>query len=156
MQNLMLVAILSAGLGFGFSSHVFAQETHSYIVDLNSKAVTDLGTLGGDAINAAGQVAGAYITLAGEDHAIITGPNGGGITDLGTLAGVYSYATGINATGQAVGLSYTATGAHVFITRPNGVGMTDIGTLGGNYSYATGVNDAGQVVGYSFDQQRLA
>jgi len=44
IQSLVLAATLSAGLGFG--SPVSAQE-HSYIVDLNSKTITELGTLGG-------------------------------------------------------------------------------------------------------------
>jgi uncharacterized membrane protein len=66
MQSLVLATALGAGLDLGFSSNVFAQETHSYIVDLNSKTVTDLGTLGGNftvanGINEAGQVVGYSI-----------------------------------------------------------------------------------------------
>ena len=46
IQHLILAAAVSAGLGLGFSADVFAQGTHFYIADLNSKTVTDLGTLG--------------------------------------------------------------------------------------------------------------
>ena len=59
-----LAATFSAGLGFGTIAS--AQVTHSYLVDLNRKTVTDIGTLDGtdlstDArgINDAGQVVGS-------------------------------------------------------------------------------------------------
>ena len=47
MPGMLLTAALSTGLGLGFSTHVFAEQIHTYIVDLNSKTVTDLGTPGG-------------------------------------------------------------------------------------------------------------
>ena len=70
------------------------------------------------------------------------------ITNLGTLGGLTSTATAVNALGQVVGYSETATGeTHAFLF--GGGVMTDLGTLGGAYSVATGINASGQVVGYS-------
>jgi probable HAF family extracellular repeat protein len=141
MQSLVLAASLSAGPGFVLPA--YAQD-HSYLVDLNSKTVTEIGSLqgGGESfatgINDTGQVIGSSAS-----HAFITGPNGVGITDLGTLGGIIRNANGINASGQLAGDSTTAKGdSHAFITGPNGMGIKDLG--GG---IATGINDVGQVIG---------
>jgi probable HAF family extracellular repeat protein len=120
VRGFILAAAFFAGLGFGTSAS--AQVGHSYLVDLNSKTVTEIGTLGGTyvsakGINDAGQVAGDA------RHAFITGPDGMGMRDLGTLGGDYSTAWGINDTGQVVGESSTAGGDnHAFITGPDGMG----------------------------------
>ena len=45
VRGFILAAAFSAGLGFGTSAS--AQAEHSYLVDLNSKTVIDIGTLGG-------------------------------------------------------------------------------------------------------------
>ena len=68
VRGFILAVAFSAGLGFGTSAS--AQVTHSYLVDLNSKTVTDIGTLGGAnsgarGINEAGQVAGCSYTAGG-------------------------------------------------------------------------------------------
>src|SRR5580700_5382731 len=73
----------------------------------------------------------------------------GTITDLGTLGGSFSYANGINASGQVVGFSTTAGDASVGAFLYSGGVMTHLGTFGGLVSGATGINASGQVVGYS-------
>ena len=69
--------------------------------------------------------------------------------DLGSLGGTNSYANGINASGQVVGVAYTAGDAadHAFLY--SGGAMQDLGTLGGSNSSANGINASGQVVGYA-------
>ena len=65
--------------------------------------------------------------------------------------GGYSFAYGINSTGQVVGYSEaTSFQVHAFLWTPtvnNGTTGTilDLGALGGGYSYAYGINDAGHV-----------
>jgi probable HAF family extracellular repeat protein len=78
------------------------------------------------------------------------------ITDLGTLGGTESFGSGLNASGQVAGASYTTGSAayHTFLwkpTTPNGAGgtKTDLGTLGGTHSFANGLNASGQVTGES-------
>jgi probable HAF family extracellular repeat protein len=70
------------------------------------------------------------------------------VTDLGTLGGTTSYAQGINAAGQVVGYSLTASGQYHAFLYSAGT-MRDLGTLGGTFSYAMGINANGDVVGYS-------
>jgi probable HAF family extracellular repeat protein len=73
------------------------------------------------------------------------------VTDLGTLGGSYSQSTGINASGQVVGDSITASGAsHAFIISSPYSVMTDLGTLGGTKSYGSRINASGQVTGWSY------
>jgi probable HAF family extracellular repeat protein len=72
------------------------------------------------------------------------------------LGGNWSYATGINDSGQVVGGSYTAeSDYHAFITGPDGTGMRDLGTLGGVYSEGRDINNAGQVAGGSWTAENL-
>src|SRR5881394_1618838 len=69
------------------------------------------------------------------------------IQDLGTLPdGRASGATGVNARGQVVGTSATASGVHAFLW--DGA-MHDLGTLGGTNSFGTALNAQGQVGGWS-------
>ena len=78
------------------------------------------------------------------------------VTDLGTLGGTESFGSGLNASGQVAGASYTTGGAayHTFLwkpTTPNGASgtKTDLGTLGGTESFGNGLNASGQVTGES-------
>lgn len=76
-------------------------------------------------------------------------------TDLGRFEGVFSYATGINASGQVIGHNQSGLVTHAFFTGPNGQGMTALGTLPGDvWSMATGINASGQIAGYSLTGER--
>jgi probable HAF family extracellular repeat protein len=69
------------------------------------------------------------------------------ITDLGTLGGNESVASGIDSSGQVVGISRLVSMAvHAFLWR-QGAGMQDLGTLGGFNSQARGINNSGGVAG---------
>ena len=156
LRSFLLAAFFA---GLGFNNHAMADPFHrAYLIDLNSRTATDLGTLRGGAsygygINDAGQVVG-YLdpsTINGSSRAFITGPDGMGMRDLGTLGGNFNFANGINETGQVVGNTFTDSGdQRAFITGPDGTNLRDLGALGGDgFSYARGINDAGRVVGSS-------
>jgi probable HAF family extracellular repeat protein len=79
------------------------------------------------------------------------------VTDLGTLGGTESFGSGLNASGQVTGASYTTGDAayHAYLwkpTTPNGASgtKTDLGTLGGTQSFGNGLNASGQASGESF------
>jgi len=69
----------------------------------------------------------------------------GTLVDLGALGGEETQAEDINAAGQVVGWSQTATGAtHAFLWEDGQ--MQDLGTLAGDFSAAVAINDRGQVL----------
>jgi probable HAF family extracellular repeat protein len=85
------------------------------------------------------------------------------VTDLRTLGGTESFGSGLNASGQVAGASYTTGSAayHTFLwtpTTPNGTSgtKTDLGTLGGTQSFGNGINAGGLVTGESFTTGDLA
>lgn len=75
------------------------------------------------------------------------------ITDLGTFGGTYSYAYGINDSGQVVGYAYTSNNsAQPAFLYSNGR-MTDLNSLlpagsGWTLTSARAINNAGDIVGY--------
>src|SRR5256886_5678660 len=77
------------------------------------------------------------------------------IVDLGALpGGAFSFAYGVNSTGQVVGYSATSDrSVHAVVWSPTGArsfGITDLGTLpGDSYSGATAINPSGLVAGFS-------
>jgi probable HAF family extracellular repeat protein len=77
------------------------------------------------------------------------------VQDLGHLGGGYSGATGINDSGQVVGVSSTSDGKqHAFLYDASATPeMQDLGTLGSYGSEARGINDFGQVVGQADDPE---
>ena len=71
------------------------------------------------------------------------------MTDIGQLLPAFgSYATGINAAGQVVGYTYTATlDSNSAFLYSNGT-MSDLGVFpGGHNAVAEGINDDGKIVG---------
>ena len=120
------------------------------------------GVSGSDAygINNSGQVVGY------EDNYSIPGTSpdfpylytAGTVPDLGALPGAtaaspngyaYSFATGINDSGQVVGVSEGVNYAHGFLYTQGA--LIDLGTLpGGGASEPNAINNTGQVVGFSY------
>ena len=73
------------------------------------------------------------------------------LTNLGDFGGNYSWASGINNSGQVVGEAWTTPDVLLGFNQRaflySGGSMTDLGTLGGNNSYAYDINTYGQIVG---------
>ena len=104
-----------------------------------------------NAINDAGQIAGAFSPGRGPRHAFLF--SGGTGQDLGTLGGSLSEAYGINASGEVVGNSSTADNLTDAFLYTNGT-MIDLNSLldssgiGCQVAAANAVNSNGLVVGF--------
>ena len=94
-------------------------------------------------INDAGAITGVYLSRSDNfAHAFVY--QDGNLRDLGRDTAGY----GINAQGDVVGVTNSATGTTGFVDR-NGT-LTELGNLGaGNYGQARGINAYGQIVGDS-------
>jgi probable HAF family extracellular repeat protein len=100
---------------------------------------------GGGNINASGQVTG-YYSYSGGDSGFLA--SGGAMTSIPSLGSSYSFAYGINDSGQVVGIS----GSDAFLYNSSthtliDLTATDHVTLGGSVAQANGINDSGQIVG---------
>lgn len=134
--------------------HAFRTAANSLI----NPAADDLGVgswAAGNAINASGQVVGAY-TTGDSNHAFRTAANSPinpATDDLGTLGGTYAQATDINDSGQVVGVSTDAREYKAaFRTAENSPidpATDNLGSLGGtnDWAVASAINRSGQVVG---------
>ena len=117
--------------------------------------VTDLGAVGGFqygdgayALNNSGQVVGFAHTSDGVFANAFLYSNGI-MQGTGTLSAYpYSFAEGINNSGQIAGLAQNSSYATQAFLSSGGT-MLDLGTLGGAQSWAWGINDSGQVVGWA-------
>jgi probable HAF family extracellular repeat protein len=128
------------------ASHAFAWSQTAGMVDLGCLAA-DACISSSTAVNDAGAVVGTSIAHGSsglEDHAYVW-TAAGGMVDLGTLGGGNSGATDVNASGEVVGYSDTATAqAHGFLwTQADG--MIDLGPV--DDPNGLRVNDAGVVSG---------
>ncbi len=104
----------------------------------------------GFGLNASGQIVGSGLNPAvgNVPQAFVTTPSSR--TYLGGLAGPAGQSNGyaINNTGQAAGITWTASGdPRGFVSTPGGI--VSLGTLGGTQSVANAINNAGQVAGWS-------
>jgi probable HAF family extracellular repeat protein len=152
--NASAVAINNAGQIVGSSPSGDFTSARRAVLWSASRAIHDLGTLGGTNssaidINATGQVIG-WSQIAGDatTHYFLWSA-ATGMQDLETLLGPIASVVEINDAGQITG-TYTTSGgqSHAFLYTP-GSGLRDLGTLGGMTSVPTGLNNAGQVVGIS-------
>ncbi|MBP0132875.1 MAG: DUF3466 family protein [Nitrosospira sp.] len=143
----------SVAMGINNSGQVVG-ESNGHAVIWNGTTPTDLGVGGGYGINNSGQVVG-YSNTSGKNstmHATIW--NGTTPTDLSIVGREsFSWASGINDSGQVVGLSIFNSGlGGMSASRTviwNGTTPTDLSTLGGLGSQPSGINNSGQVVGWS-------
>lgn len=133
------------------SSHLFIWTKDGAKKDLGTAPAPYDGYAVPQGINDAGAVVGYCHNIAtGKDHAFLY--SGTALADIGTLGGDFSRATAINASGQVVGFSTTASGSGAAFLYQNGT-MYDLNSLipkdsGWVLTEAISINDKGQIVGY--------
>src|SRR5258708_37697564 len=86
------------------------------------------------------------ITTAQTQHAFLW-TAADGMQDLGTLGGTNSYALGINASGQVVGMGGRSDGTYDAFRWTSATGMQDLGSLGRLGSTAARKHAGGQIGG---------
>jgi len=129
---------------------------HAYIAEAGK--VRDLGSLPEDgcngcsldsqgaAINDRGHVVGTAYSGSGDPRAFVR--RGRKFVELGMLGGSFSFGTGLNNAGTAVGYASTPGDMHVRgMVVPKGGEPQVLGTLGGSQSWAYGINNAGEIAG---------
>lgn len=139
-------------LGVSTFTGVAASEKFSYLV-------TDLGTLGGNyieanAINDAGQVVGASTIKTNRNEFVKRAFfwEKGKMTDLGTFGGKSSVAYDINNQGKVIGqadLPDENGALRVAFSWEKGKGLREFQTLGGSSNFASSINNKDQIVGQS-------
>lgn len=135
-----VLAVIFSIVGSGFISPTFAQQRAYFVVDIDSRAWTQLDYVALD-INNNGDILGS---------SFIVRSNGVGRIDLEIPGADFLRPSAINDSRQVAGLSQTTAGAfRGFITGPEGMGTKYLDSLGGDYSDPWDINDAGQVVGIS-------
>ena len=143
----------------GSASHAFLYEEND---DTGEITVTDLGTLHRDtssssasAISQSGEfIVGSSDHPSYRTHGFIYSTNIGMMIDIGVLGGdfKYSYASGVNDSGQVVGTSKTATNiSHAFIYEDGEMwDINDLTIMNADdfiFRTASDINDFGWIVG---------
>jgi probable HAF family extracellular repeat protein len=128
--------------------HAFLYTPGVGFQDLGSFGEGQSSVTGVQAVNDAGQVAGAAAGPVGSSWqaSAFLYSSSAGMQPLGTLGGAHSRGQAINNLGHVAGWSTTSSGElRMFLH--DGNGMTDLGALGetGN---VTAMNDAGQITGW--------
>ncbi len=135
--------INNAGIIVGSSSETGTYNGTIFMVSGSTVTRTSLGGNTLSAVNTAGTILGSgYSSGASQSHAEFFTVSGSTVTatDLGTLGGTNPYSIGysLNNSGQAVGLSSTASGTTGFVYTA-GNGMRDVNSLIGTTPLATNI-----------------
>lgn len=141
-------------VGSGFPGGAFLWQDGA--ITFLSRLSADDGSATADAINVAGQIAGAALAADGSRHAVLW--QSATLLDLGVLGNLtYVESRGINAAGQVVGTAddsgcVSCGSSRPFLWESGASGLVDLNTLipadsGWTLGEANGINDLGQIVG---------
>lgn len=112
-------------------------------------AVTDLGTPAGG-LDAVSGINSAGVIVGNTGSSAFVWSASSGFTYLSAIPGyAYSFAYGINDSGQVVGSSYSSASGQRASLWQGGRPVEDLGTLASGDSAAYAINSAGQIVGAS-------